>query len=197
MDLSSRDCWIFDMDGTLTIEAHDFAAICQELGIPGNKNILEGIAEMPEAEAAQCRKKLEQIELDIAQHSKAQPGAVELLSKLRSQNKRLAILTRNAKPVADRTLAACGLDVFFESNVILSRDCCTPKPSPDGIHHLLKKWNSTPEQAVMVGDYVFDLLSGRNAGTATVHLDVNGVFAWPEHADFCVTHLDELAAAID
>jgi HAD superfamily hydrolase (TIGR01509 family) len=196
MDFSSRDCWIFDMDGTLTIEAHDFAAICQELGIPGNKNILEGIAEMPEAEAAQCRKKLEQIELDIAQHSQAQPGAVELLSQLQQQNKRIAILTRNSKTVADRTLAACGLDVFFDSNVILSRDCCTPKPSPDGIHHLLKNWNSTPQQAVMVGDYVFDLLSGRNAGTATVHLDVNGVFAWPEHADLCVTHLDELAATI-
>lgn len=196
MDFSTRECWIFDMDGTLTIAVHDFAAICQELGIPSNKNILEGIAELPEPEAMECRQKLEAIELEIAQQSQAQPGAIELLSQLRSQNKQIAILTRNSKTVATRTLAACGLDSFFNSNTILSRDCCTPKPSPEGIHHLLKTWNSKPQQAVMVGDYIFDLLTGRNAGTATVHLDVTGTFAWPEHADLCITHLDELAQAI-
>ena len=34
MPLSARDCWIFDMDGTLTVSAHDFEAIRLELGLP-------------------------------------------------------------------------------------------------------------------------------------------------------------------
>jgi phosphoglycolate phosphatase-like HAD superfamily hydrolase len=49
----------------------------------------------------------------------------------------------------------------------------------------------------MVGDYVFDLLAGRNAGTATVHLDVTGTFEWPEHTDFCVRELAELTTLLD
>ena len=44
----------------------------------------------------------------------------------------------------------------------------------------------------MVGDYVFDLMAGRNAGTATVHLDVTGAFPWPEQADVRVSSLEEL-----
>ena len=197
MNLSNRECWIFDMDGTLTVAAHDFADICRQLGIPGEKNILEAIEALPPAEAKQRRIQLEQIELDIAEHSKAQPGAGDLLEKLRSQNKRIGILTRNSKTVAAKTLKASGLDTFFDTDYILGRDCCTPKPSPDGINHLLQNWNATPQKSVMVGDYVFDLLTGRNAGTATVHLDVTGTFLWPEHMDIGVTHLNELNQAIE
>ena len=184
------------MDGTLTIAAHDFADICRQLGIPGEKNILEAIEALPANEAKQRRIQLEQIELDIAEHSKAQPGAIDLLEKLRSQNKRIGILTRNSKTVATKTLKASGLDTFFNTDHILGRDCCTPKPSPDGINHLLQNWNSIPQKSVMVGDYVFDLLTGRNAGTATVHLDVTGTFLWPEHMDIGITHLKELNQAI-
>ena len=184
------------MDGTLTVAAHDFADICRQLGIPGEKNILEAIEALPATEAQARRIQLEQIELDIAEHSEAQPGAVGLLEQLRSQNKNIGILTRNSKTVATRTLKACGLDIFFDTDHILGRDCCAPKPSPDGINHLLQNWNSTPQNSVMVGDYVFDLLTGRNAGTATVHFDVTGTFLWPEHMDIGVTHLDELNEAI-
>jgi phosphoglycolate phosphatase-like HAD superfamily hydrolase len=45
----------------------------------------------------------------------------------------------------------------------------------------------------MVGDYLFDLEAGKNAGVATVHLDVDGEFLWPEYSDYTVTSLKPLA----
>ena len=133
MNLSNRECWIFDMDGTLTIAAHDFADICRQLGIPGEKNILEAIEALPAHEAKQRRIQLEQIELDIAEHSKAQPGAMDLLEKLRSQNKRIGILTRNSKTVAAKTLKASGLD-FFLTQIIYSDEIAAPQnPAPTGL----------------------------------------------------------------
>ena len=46
--LDDRDCWVFDLDGTLTIANHDFDAIRAELGIPEGHLILEYQATLPE-----------------------------------------------------------------------------------------------------------------------------------------------------
>ena len=198
LSLTDRDCWIFDMDGTLTIANHDSAAIRTALDLPGDKPILEALAELPAAAAQPRWEKLAEIEREAARTTQAQPGAGELLEKLRSiHDSRISILTRNSKSIAHETLAACGLLEFFEPEDILSRDCCAPKPEPDGIFQILQRWDATPDRGVMVGDYIFDLLAGRNAGTATVHLDVTGSFEWPEHADCCVIQLTELASLLN
>jgi HAD superfamily hydrolase (TIGR01509 family) len=195
-DLMTRDCWIFDMDGTLTVANHDFEAIRETLGLPAGQAILEALAQLPEAEASEKFEQLYGIEMSIAETTQAQPAAKELLTRLRSQGKNYGILTRNSKSIAQRTLEACGLLGFFTDATILSRDCCAPKPQPDGIHWLLDYWEGSPSASVMVGDYLFDLLAGRNAGTATVHLDVTGAFGWPEHTDYCVENLEALMVLI-
>ena len=198
LKLADRNYWIFDMDGTLTVANHDFEAIRAALDIPSGQPILEALSQLPAAQAQPRWAKLYELELEIAHTTQAQPGAGELLERLRSRHDcRIGILTRNSKSIAHQTLAACGLLAFFEPDAILSRDCCAPKPQPDGIIQLLQQWDATPDRGVMVGDYVFDLLAGRNAGTATVHLDVTGVFEWPEHTDYCVTQLAELATVLD
>ena len=159
---------------------------------------LEALAELPPAQAQPRWEKLYQIEWEIAKTTQAQPGAGELLERLRSlHDSRIGILTRNSKSIAHATLAACGLLEFFEPEAILSRDCCAPKPQPDGILQILHCWDATPDRGVMVGDYIFDLLAGRNAGTATVHLDVTGSFTWPEHTDCGITQLAELSRLLD
>jgi HAD superfamily hydrolase (TIGR01549 family) len=196
IDLTTRDCWIFDMDGTLTVANHDFEAIRKTLGLPAGQPILEALAQLPEVEAAEKFEQLYVIQMSIAETTQAQPSAWELLTKLKSQGKNCGILTRNSKTIAQRTLAACGLLAFFTDDTILSRDCCALKPQPDGIHHLLRYWQGHPDFSVMVGDYLSDLLAGRNAGTATVHLDVTGVFNWPDHADHCVKDLEALMALV-
>ena len=198
LKITDRDCWIFDMDGTLTLANHDFEAIRAALDIPSGQPILEALDRLPAAEAQPRWAKLYELEQEIAKTTQAQPGAGELLERLRSvHDNRIGILTRNSKSIAHQTLAACGLLEFFAPEAILSRDCCAPKPQPDGILQLLQRWEATPDRGVMVGDYVFDLLAGRNAGTATVHLDVTGSFDWPEHTDCCVTQLAELVMLLD
>jgi HAD superfamily hydrolase (TIGR01549 family) len=196
IDLTTRDCWIFDMDGTLTVANHDFEAIRETLELPAGQPILEALALLPAEVAALKFEQLYAIEMSIAETTQAQPSARELLKQLRTAGKNCGILTRNSKSIARRTLEACGLLEFFSDDTILSRDCCPPKPQPDGIYQLLRHWQGEPESSVMVGDYLFDLLAGRNAGTATVHLDVTGAFDWPEHADHCVTALAALMVMV-
>jgi HAD superfamily hydrolase (TIGR01509 family) len=196
VSLDRRDCWIFDMDGTLTISIHDFDGIKRILGLPLDRPILEALNDLPATQAAELYKKLDALELDLAHQATAQVGARELLTKLRSRDARIGILTRNSKPNAQATLAACGLAEFFPAESILSRHCCPPKPSPDGIWQLLSGWRSSPDQSVMVGDYIFDLEAGRRAGSATVYLDPTGEFPWQDHADLPITTLAEITAML-
>ena len=48
----------------------------------------------------------------------------------------------------------------------------------------------------MVGDYGFDLQTGRAAGAATIHVDPTRSFRWPELTDIAVGSLAELALAL-
>ncbi len=196
MDLTRQKFWIFDMDGTLTVAAHDFDSIRATLGLRPREPILEQLARLPEDRAEPLRRKLDSIELEIARRARSQHGARELLSYLRDRGAKLGILTRNSHHGALETLSTCGLLEFFDPRFVLGREACDPKPSPTGIKHLLREWNAEPVNAVMVGDYLFDLESGRQAGTATVYVDPSGVFKWSEFADASVRDLPQLLRII-
>jgi HAD superfamily hydrolase (TIGR01509 family) len=192
MPLKDRDCWIFDLDGTLTVDLHDFEAIQRELGLKEDARLLEHLASLPPDEAAPLRRKLEAWELDVAQRSEARPHARELVLALRGRGASVAILTRNSRHHATVTLESAGLSDLFPRELVITRDDGPAKPDPYGILHLMERVAASPTRSLIVGDYLFDLEAGRRAGVATVHLDPTGAHRWPDHADVMVRCLSEL-----
>jgi len=190
----SRKHWIFDLDGTLTVAVHDFKAIKAALEIPPEVDILAHLeAQSPEASAL-LHQKLDVIERDLSTKTTAAAGAVELLSLLAKNGCRIGILTRNTHEIARLTLELTGLeDYFLEPAFIIGRGEAAPKPDPEGLLLLAALWGVSPQDIVMTGDYLFDLLCGRNIGAATIHVDPAGEFRWSELADLEVTSLSELA----
>ena len=196
MALRNREGWIFDLDGTLTVASHDFEAIRSEFGLRPGEPILEQLEALPEEDAAPRRARLDEIEWQLACDARRAPGAMALLQVLSSGGMRLGILTRNSHRNALRTLQACGIEAFFKPCCVLGREAARPKPDPEGVHKLLAHWDLRPSNAVVVGDYRYDLMVGRAAGTATAHVDPSGEFAWPEDADVQVRGLDALRAVL-
>lgn len=192
VSLLHRPCWIFDLDGTLTVAAHDFDGIRAALGLRPNEPILEQLAAMSPEASRPLREQLATIELELADAAQAQPGARALVEHLHARGAKLGILTRNRQDLAWRTLRAIGLADRFAEGDVLGRTDAAPKPSPEGILALLDRWGRAGSDAVMVGDYLFDLQAGRAAGTATVHFDVDGTFPWPGEADVQVSRLATL-----
>jgi beta-phosphoglucomutase-like phosphatase (HAD superfamily) len=84
VDLAQRTHWIFDMDGTLTIAAIDFAALRHALDIPSTADIIGHIDALPPHQSAIQHRRLAELELDYAQQAQPQPGATELLEALRA-----------------------------------------------------------------------------------------------------------------
>lgn len=180
------------MDGTLTVAQHDFDGIREALGLPEGLPILESLAKLPTEEATVLHQRLDEIELEIAAQSKPAKGAAALLENLLAKDVKIAILTRNNLVNIEVTLKAAGLYDYFMAQNQLSRDCTTPKPEPDGIHHLIRQWQTSIDDTIMIGDSIHDLKAGRNAKTATIYYDTSGEFPLREHADLCISQLSEL-----
>ena len=196
-DIARRRHWLFDMDGTLTRAMHDFDAMRERLGLPPGRPILEALAELDAASARAKRRELDAMELEMAARATPQPGAAALLERLAARGATLSIVTRNGADIAAATLDACGLARFFAPASVVGRDCCEPKPHPAGVRLALERVGGRAEDAVIVGDYRFDLEAGRGAGVATVHLDVDGGETWPDATDLRVGSLASLAALLD
>jgi HAD superfamily hydrolase (TIGR01509 family) len=191
MPVRSRRHWIFDLDGTLTVAVHDFDGIRRSLGLPTGVPILEAIAGLHPEAAAHTTRRLDALELALAERAQPQPGAQPMLAALQARGCRLGIVTRNSEANAAVTLQAAGLTEFFTPGDVVGRESCAPKPSPNGITHLLARWRASGGEAVMVGDYLYDLQAGRAAGAGTVLFDPTAAYQWREYADLCI---DRLAA---
>ena len=193
-ELINRNCWIFDLDGTLTVPIHNFEDIRKSMGIPSQTPILEFLSTLPKERAVELEQQLRLIEIELAHQAKAESDTIGFLNQLIQLKYKLGIVTRNTSEIAAITLKKAGLKKYFEKQCIFGRDNANPKPSPSGIHNLLTIWNSTPEHAVMVGDYLFDLQAGKAAGTKTIYLDRKGLSAWSDFADITVSDFNELVS---
>jgi phosphoglycolate phosphatase-like HAD superfamily hydrolase len=188
----ARNHWVFDLDGTLTLPVHDFSVIRQVLGVPQGIDILGYLASLPDVEAQPLHDKLNAIETELLERIEPAPGTVQLIEALQRRGSRIGVLTRNTRDVAAKTLDCLGVGGHFPEECILGRGDAPPKPDPEGLFLLSDRWKTVPGEMVMVGDYLFDLQTGRNAGAATVHVDRTGSFLWPELTDIGVRTLEEL-----
>ena len=76
---------IFDMDGTLTEELLDFAAIRAEIGLPEKAPILEHLATLPASERVRAEEILHRHEMVAAAKCRPQEGAAEVLAELKGR----------------------------------------------------------------------------------------------------------------
>ena len=160
--------WIFDMDGTLTIPQHDFDEVCRRLQIPPNSQILDYIESLPISEQKQAQNILKNWEREVAETTIVADDAVLFLEFLHEQDAKFAILTRNIEELTYLTLEKAGLLQYFVPQCIIARDTCEPKPSPLGIFTICSLWNVQPQETVMVGDYIYDIQAGFEAGSKTI-----------------------------
>ena len=194
-----RNCskWIFDLDGTLTEDQHDFDLIRSRLGVPPGRLILEYSETLPKEESKVLLDKLAILERDVIRKTQVANGAKPLLHLLRSRSHFLGILTRNTRKNAIKTLKKIGLKEFFPDELIVGREEKIPKPDPEGIFYLLHKWKTDSKNCAIVGDYCLDLEAGRRAGIITILVDTSKEERWENLSDFRVGSLLEMKSLLE
>lgn len=191
--MRKRAAVIFDLDGTLTKPYLDFDAIRRELGIASGP-ILEAIAKMDAAARRDAEVILLRHEWKAAKNATLYERAVETVAECRARGYGAAILTRNARAVVDYILA----EHEFVVDAIRTREDGAIKPSAEPVLSICRELEADPAYSWMVGDYLFDILSGKAAGTRTILMI--GDQALPEYASqasYIIRRLPELLTIVD
>jgi len=185
---------IFDLDGTITQPFFDFDAIRKEMGLDRNSGpVLEAMEKMTPQQQKHAEEILHFHERRAVIESKLNPGAKETLAVLCKAGISIGILTRNRRSNA----LAIAKKHNLKFDAIVDREDGPVKPDAFGVLRICEKFSVRPEETLVVGDYLFDLLCAKAAGAAAVLLANNKqADEFVKHADFCVETIDEILQII-
>jgi len=177
---------IFDFDGTLAKLTIDFQQMQKEImkllssygliteALHANF-ILEMIHEafeilnqrntgLADGFLAQAKTIIEKIEIEAAGQGELLGYTKELLMILQSQDFSYGIITRNCV----QAIKIVFPDILSYCPVLVCRDDVVHvKPHPEHIHLALSKLDALARNTLMIGDHPIDIMTGKNAGTAT------------------------------
>jgi HAD superfamily hydrolase (TIGR01509 family) len=184
---------VFDMDGTLTKPILDFDAIRAEIGgIDGP--ILEALESLSPERRIEAQQIVRRHETDAVERAELYDGAVEVMSDCRSRGHAVAILTRNSRQNLNRIMKRFD----FRVDASRTREDGAIKPSPDGILSICDEVGGDPRRSWMVGDYLFDILSGLRAGAKTVlMIGDDPVPDYADQAHHVISRLADLLPILD
>lgn len=184
-NLADYQLYIFDWDGTLMdsiariVSSMQAAAKLTELPIPTDNQVKSIIGlsldvasqklfpEITGSQQAQINKHYKQQFI----HDNNTPvpmfsGAIDLLTKLKHQNKQLAVATGKGREGLDRVLAISKTLTYFDETICA--DEAKSKPDPQMLTKLLERFNISASQAVMIGDSIHDMALAKNAGVDSI-----------------------------
>ena len=182
---------LFDLDGTLVDSAPDIASSIEfalnELGqrVPSESLITsyigngagrlihrsltgnwDGIAD-PELFAQTSKLFFKRYAANVCQRSTIYPGVANTLEELKVNGFHLACVTNKPAEFTEPLLTKLGLKDYF--SVTMSGDSlATKKPAPDQLLHVTSTFGVAPQNSIMIGDTVTDILAARNANMPAI-----------------------------
>ncbi|MCR5481188.1 MAG: HAD-IA family hydrolase [Clostridia bacterium] len=129
------------------------------------------------------------------------PNTIELLENLRKRRLHLAIVTSRITRTTHLALGKFDMEKYFEK-VVTCDDTDKHKPDPEPARIALEALGVAADEVVMIGDSIFDMGCGRNAGTTTVLADWDHIVSDEdkkgEYApDFVISEPLELLKVLD
>lgn len=191
--INQLDGIIFDLDGTLVDASLDFALMREQVGCPEGVDMLKFIDTKPDPdERRRCHALVIEHEMRDAKQSQWLPGAKSLVTKLHNLSRPQAIVTRNCHQASQ--IKICNNDIPIQT--VLSRENYPPKPAPDALLAIAEQWCIDPGRLMYVGDFLYDVQAGNNAGMLSCLITHGKNMAYGDQANHVFASLEELASAL-
>ena len=95
------------------------------------------------------------------------PGMEELVKEVKSRGYRSGLVTSRLKHTTMQGIEKFGLAPYFD-DIVTAEDTTRHKPDPEPILIMLDKLGAKPQNAIMLGDTLFDIRCAKNAGVRSV-----------------------------
>jgi phosphoglycolate phosphatase len=117
---------------------------------------------------------------------------METLTELKRRGKTLTIASSRSHSSLADYVENLGLSHII-TFILGAEDVTDGKPAPEPVYKTLEKYGFKPEEALVVGDTVFDIDMGRNAGVRTCGVTYgNGSRESLSSADFLIDDFGQL-----
>lgn len=183
---------VFDLDGTLVNSELDFEAMRREIGLPAGTPLLEAVDRMAGAEREAALQVLHRHEEIAARSASVHPGVAGFLGWLEKRGVRRAVLSRNMRSAVETVLQRWGLSF----DLVLAREDAPYKPNPEGLWQICTAWGMQPREVLMVGDHLFDIQVGHNAGTWTALVTYGNCWPYADQADYVFSTFEAIPDAL-
>ena len=206
---------IFDLDGTLVDSSGDIAEAINyafspygvsEVSVAETVTLIgEGLTRLIEKVIERkapgldpgtlVARFLEHYSAHVADLTRPYPGVEKVLKALSRYKK--AIVSNKTEALSMKVLEALDLLKYFDC--VLGGDTLTEKkPSPAPILDVLSRFDMRPEEALIIGDSIYDIEAGRAAGVKTVAaLCGYGDPGFWKEADYRVESIEGLIGILD
>jgi len=181
MGLKEFDCFIFDMDGTVSdtnrLIYDSFNYIARKYrGREYSEGEITKMFGPPEEDALLAvvgkdvidRAMADYLAFYRSQHrtlARLHAGIEDALARLKKRGKKIALFTGKGKHTTTISLEEFGIGRYFDF-VVTGNDVLNHKPSGDGIRKILEHFHVHEERALMVGDSVGDVKAAHDAHVA-------------------------------
>ncbi len=124
------------------------------------------------------------------------PGMADLVRQIKEKGYKTGLVTSRVGDTTVQGLSQFGLLPYMDC-LVTCEDTDKHKPDPEPVKIALRKLSSSPSEAIMLGDSMFDILCARNAGVRSVLVgwqmalseeDIKG----PEGPDFLINKPEDL-----
>jgi HAD superfamily hydrolase (TIGR01509 family) len=182
----------FDLDGTIIRTSVAFSPFRKRIGcIEGD--VLNYINSRGKEEREVLYSILDEYELCIQNDCTLNNGFEELIDFLTINKIKTGIITRSTK----RHAIAVADKLSIPISTIIGRDTTTPKPSGEPLQLFSSMLNVPLSRMLFVGDFMWDILAGKNAGVKTVFLVKDVVPEFASQADYIIHNLREVIDIIE
>jgi pyrophosphatase PpaX len=173
---------LFDLDGTLidsgemilssfrhaarTVLARDVADE-QIAALVGGSNIYDQMRKLDAARVDELVHAYREHNAPLHDELQAFEGVEAVLQQLRSEGRRLGIVTAKRRQTVDLAFAVLPIEHYFDA-VVTSEATERHKPHPEPVLVALDRLGALPAEAAFVGDSPYDVAAGKAAGVFTV-----------------------------
>lgn len=126
-------------------------------------------------------------------------GVTETLRQLKNKGLKIAIVSTKRNEMVMRGLRLIEAEELFDTIVCLD-DVQHAKPHPEPLLLAMEQLNSSPQETIMIGDNIHDILGGKNAGvrTAGVAWSAKGEkFIREQEPDYVLQHISDLLSIVE
>lgn len=186
--MNSSKLYLFDFDGTL-IDSHEamvyiFTESYASVGIKVDPSYIWRLMRIP-LEAGYNELNAPKDKTDIFAKTlisclnnkktlsltKIYPDTLDLLNRLKKENKLIGIVTSNSREHVLDVLDSIGIDPSIFNIIIGNGETSKHKPDPEPVLTAISKMNMNKEEVIYIGDALDDMTCAKNAGVKHILLD--------------------------